>query len=309
MSEEKASFVRARALTKRYDDLIAVDGIDFDVPPGMVYGFLGPNGAGKTTTMRMVYGFTPITSGSLTVGGLDVTRHTRQIKQQLGVVPQEDNLDPDFSVLKNMLAYARYFHIPRQEALRRAQISLELMQLWERRKSDIEELSGGMKRRLLIARALINEPRLIILDEPTTGLDPQARHLVWQKLRQLRAQGVTMLLTTHYMDEAFQLCDRLVIMDQGRILAESTPDELVAQHVLPRVIELRNLGEARPALSARLAANGAVIEDVGDTLYVYAPDGADPTAALELPPNATRLIRPANLEDVFLRLTGRALQE
>jgi lipooligosaccharide transport system ATP-binding protein len=309
MSEERTPFVCAQALTKRYDDLIAVDGIDFDVPQGVVYGFLGPNGAGKTTTMRMVYGFTPITSGTLTVGGLDVTRHTRQIKQQLGVVPQEDNLDPDFSVLKNMLVYARYFRIPRQVALRRAQASLELMQLWERREAAIRELSGGMKRRLLIARALINEPRLIILDEPTTGLDPQARHLVWQKLRQLRAQGVTMLLTTHYMDEAFQLCDRLVIMDQGRILAEGAPGDLVARYVLPRVIELRNLGDAKPALVDYLAAGEAAVEDVGDTLYVYAPDGADPTEALELPPKVIRLIRPANLEDVFLRLTGRALQE
>jgi lipooligosaccharide transport system ATP-binding protein len=301
--------VQARGLTKHYGDFVAVDGIDFDVPAGKVFGFLGPNGAGKTTTMRMVYGFTPITAGNLMVDGLDVERHLREIKERLGVVPQEDNLDPDFSVLLNLLVYARYFRIKRAVAQRRAQEALELMQLWERRDARMEELSGGMKRRLLIARALINRPRLMILDEPTTGLDPQARHLVWQKLRQLRKEGVTMLLTTHYMDEAAQLCDRLVIMDRGKILDEDTPQALIERHVLPRVVELREIGKAKTRVAEALEKQSYATEDVGDTLYVYTHDGVNVGEGIDLPPQVQQLSRPANLEDVFLKLTGRALQE
>lgn len=302
------SIIRARGLTKHYGKFEAVRGIDFDVPAGKVFGFLGPNGAGKTSTMRMLYGFTPITEGELTVDGLDVKTDVREIKERLGVVPQEDNLDPDFSVLLNLLIYARYFRIKRDVAERRAQEALELMQLWERRHAKVDELSGGMKRRLLIARALINKPRVMVLDEPTTGLDPQARHLVWQKLRQLRSEGVTMMLTTHYMDEAAQLCDRLVVMDKGEILDEGGPQELIERHVLPRVVELRELHEAKGRVAEALAREYAM-EDVGDTLYVYTQDGVEVGDGLNLPPHTQRLNRPSNLEDVFLKLTGRALQE
>ena len=301
--------IQARGLTKRYGEFVAVDGIDFDVPTGKVFGFLGPNGAGKTTTMRMLYGFTPITEGSLTVDGRDIARHARQIKQRLGVIPQEDNLDPDFTVLLNMIVYARYFRIGRKVAQRRAQEALELMQLWERRNANVDELSGGMRRRLLVARALINNPRLLILDEPTTGLDPQARHLVWQKLRQLRGEGVTMLLTTHYMDEAAQLCDRLVVMDSGKILEEGTPRELIERHVLPRVIELRDMGADKARVAQALVQERFATEDVGDTLYVYLESDAGLDGVVKLPPQTQMLARSANLEDVFLKLTGRALQE
>lgn len=222
--------VLARGLTKRYGDLTAVDGIDLQIERGECFGFLGPNGAGKTTTMRMIYGRTPPTAGTLHVLGLDVTRDIRAIKARIGIVPQEDNLDPDFSALQNLTVYANYFGLRRAEALRRAHELLDFARLSEKAGAQVDALSGGMKRRLVLARGLINRPQLVVLDEPTTGLDPQARHLVWDQLRTLKGQGVTLLLTTHYMDEAERLCDRIAVIDRGRILALDTPAALIEQY-------------------------------------------------------------------------------
>ncbi|MFN8474163.1 MAG: ABC transporter ATP-binding protein [Anaerolineae bacterium] len=303
-----ASVVIVKDLIKIYgNDLPAVNGINFTVEKGEIFGFLGPNGAGKSTTMRMMYGRTPITSGQVNILGLDPRRDGRRLRAVLGIVPQEDNLDPDLRVLQNMLVYARYFDIPRSTALARAQEALELFQLWERRESPVSELSGGMKRRLVIARSLINDPKLIILDEPTTGLDPQARQVVWQRLRYLASQGVTMLLTTHYMEEATQLCSRLVIMDKGRILAEDRPHVLIQRHTHPYVLEIRRDGES-DAVFREVLPDDAQVEQVGDTVYIYSPSAVDHTS-LGLPPTATTLSRQASLEDVFLRLTGRGLDE
>ncbi len=300
--------VVVKDLVKVYGaDPPAVNGISFSVEQGEIFGFLGPNGAGKSTTMRMLYGRTPITAGQVSILGLDPRRDGRRLRAVLGIVPQEDNLDPDLRVLQNMLVYARYFDIPRPTALARAQEALELFHLWERRDSQVSELSGGMKRRLVIARSLINEPRLIILDEPTTGLDPQARQLVWQRLRYLAGQGVTMLMTTHYMEEATQLCSRLVIMDKGKILAEDTPHVLIQQHTHPYVLEIRRDGESA-GVFREVLPDDAQVEQVGDTLYVYSPRAVD-HSSLGLPPSVTTLTRQASLEDVFLRLTGRGLEE
>ncbi len=302
------TIVNVTNLTKVYPgDFCAVDSIEFSVRQGEIFGFLGPNGAGKSTTMRMLYGRTPITAGEVDILGFDPRLNPRGLRAQLGIVAQEDNLDPDLRVLQNLLVYARYFDIPKPVALQRAREALELFQLWERREAHVSELSGGMKRRLVIARALINQPRLLILDEPTTGLDPQARQLVWQKLRFLASQGVTMLLTTHYMEEATQLCARLVIMDKGRILAEGAPQALIQQHTQPYVLEIRHNGHADVDVRPLLPAD-AMIEEVGDSTYVYSPVLLD-HRALGLPPSIPALARSASLEDVFLRLTGRALQE
>ena len=301
----------ARQLTKRYGSFVAVDHVDFSVSPAACFGFLGPNGAGKTTTMRMIYGASPLSGGELYVAGLDIRREPRRIKALIGVVPQENNLDTDLTVLQNLLVYARYFDIPRQVALPRAEESLELLQLSDRRNSAIAVLSGGMKRRLLVARALINRPRLLILDEPTTGLDPQARHLVWQKLRYLRGQGVTMLLTTHYMEEAARLCDGLVIMDRGRILAEGGPEDLVARYVGREVLELPlDPGERRHFLGG-LDGLDVTLEETEDTLYLFGRQAAVLDALL---PRLVGLAggfvrRQATLEDVFLKLAGRGLRE
>jgi lipooligosaccharide transport system ATP-binding protein len=300
----------ARGLTKRYGSLNAVKGIDFAIEAQECFGFLGPNGAGKTTTMRMIYGFSPVTEGELHVLGKDVQSEIRAIKQQIGVIPQEDNLDPDLKVLQNLLVYARYFDIPKTIARERAREALELLQLWERRDAFIKELSGGMKRRLIIARALINRPDLLIADEPTTGLDPQARHLVWQKLRQLKSRGVTLVLTTHYMEEAAQLCDRLAIMDQGKILDVGTPQALISKHVRPEVFELQLSDGARDQLSNRLRELPVQVEEAGDTLYAYTNDGQKVRAELDMVAGIQRLVqRQATLEDVFLKLTGHALAE
>jgi len=301
--------IEARGLTKVYDGNPAVRGIDFDVYKGECFGFLGPNGAGKSTTMRMIYGFTPITEGHLSVLGTTVTQNTRHIKYQMGVVPQEDNLDEDLNVLKNLSVYARYFDIPSKLALQRAQEQLEFWQLWERRESRIRELSGGMKRRLLIGRAMLNRPQLLILDEPTTGLDPQARHLVWQKLRQLRDEGTTMMLTTHYMDEAAQLCDRLVIMNEGKILAEGAPGDLIKKHLPPQVLEIRGKDADLDSLQAQLAGDNVLAEKVGDILYVYSDNADALRQKFDLGCCQEVMYRLSSLEDVFLRLTGRALVE
>lgn len=302
--------ILARGLVKRYGEFTAVDGISFTVQAGECFGFLGPNGAGKTTTIRMITCVSPVTDGSLTVDGMHVQTHPRQIKSILGVVPQDDNLDPELTVRQNLRAYARYFGLPKGTAEARIDEVLDLFQLTEKQKGRIDSLSGGLKRRLTVARGLLNSPRVLVLDEPTTGLDPQARHLVWQKLRLLRSQGVTMLLTTHYMDEAARLCDRIVVIDSGKIIAEGTPDELIRDHAGKDVIEVHTAPEKRDdVLREAEEIPGVTVEAAEDIIYLYSNggNGLDP-AALNL--DAEKLVhRRANLEDVFLRLTGRGLEE
>jgi len=303
--------IRARNLVKRYDGFTAVDGIDFSVRRGECFGFLGPNGAGKTTTVRMISCVSPVTEGELVVDGMDVRQGPRQIKSILGVVPQENNLDPDLSVRQNLTVYARYFDMPRELANQRIDENLALFQLVEKQHEPIWALSTGLKRRLTIVRGLMNQPKILVLDEPTTGLDPQARHLVWQKLRYLREQGVTMLLCTHYMEEAAHLCDRLVIMHQGRILVEGSPPELVEEYAGREVAEVRVSGPQRERVLAQMASRpGLTVEEVEDILYIYArtPDGRAQMADLLLESESVSYHQ-ANLEDVFLRLTGRGLVE
>ncbi len=305
--------IAARGLRKRYGDFEAVAGIDLHVARGEFFGMLGPNGAGKTSTIAMITCVLPVSGGDLHVAGLDVQRDDRAIKALLGVVPQNNNLDPDLGVLANLIAYARFYGIPGREARRRAGELLELVQMSDRADAAIDELSGGMTRRLVLARALMNEPRILILDEPTTGLDPQARHLVWTKLQQLRERGVTMLLTTHYMEEAERLCDRIVIMDHGAIIAEGRPRDLIERHAGGPVLQVRTLdseaGRLREALAGPLAGE-ARIETVGDLLYIYGLDEAAGRRAADVIGDPYRTsTRHANLEDVFLRLTGRGLQE
>jgi lipooligosaccharide transport system ATP-binding protein len=306
-----AEIIRARNLVKRFDGFTAVDSIDFSVRRGECFGFLGPNGAGKTTTVRMISCVSPVTEGELVVDGMDVRREPRRIKSSLGVVPQEDNLDPDLSVRQNLAVYARYFDMPRDLANQRIGESLALFQLLEKQHEPIWALSTGLKRRLTIARGLINQPKILVLDEPTTGLDPQARHLVWQKLRYLREQGVTMLLCTHYMEEAAHLCDRLVIMHQGRIVVEGSPAELVEQYAGREVAEVHVSGPQRERVLGQIASRpGLTVEEVEDILYIYArtPDGRAQMADLLLESERVAYHQ-ANLEDVFLRLTGRGLIE
>lgn len=301
--------ITARHLTKRFGELVAVDGIDLQVETGKCFGILGANGAGKTTIVRMIHAVTPITAGSLTVLGLRPDREPAAVKRRIGVVPQEENLDPDLNPLENLIIFARYFDIPRPEARRRGTELLEFVGLTSRATSPLDELSGGMKRRLLIARALLNQPELLILDEPTTGLDPQARHMVWQRLRTLKSQGVTQVLTTHYMEEAAQLCDRVALIHAGRILREGPPMELVRAEIGDEVIEIR--GDASLHRDALAALDGKSFrwERAGDTLYLYCMDGRALLSALSplKPPHL--LHRPAGLEDLFLKLAGRSLQE
>ena len=299
----------AKELTKRYGDFTAVDGIAFSVAAGECFGILGPNGAGKTTTIRMMSCLSPVTSGELTVDGMPVQTEARRIKSVLGVVPQEDNLDPDLSVRQNLRAYSRYFNMPSDVAKERISEVLELMQLTEKEKARIDELSGGLKRRLTIARGLLNEPKILVLDEPTTGLDPQARHLVWQKLRLLRQQGVTMLLTTHYMEEAAHLCDRVVILHQGKIIAEGTPRDMIARYAGKDVVEVRAHGAERDAVLERMQGHdGVTVEEVEDMLYVYVQSGNGLGFSLDELDSEHVIHRRANLEDVFLKLTGRGLE-
>ena len=300
--------VVARDLVKRYGELTAVDGISFEVRRGECFGLLGPNGAGKTTTIRMISCVSPVTSGELTVDWMPVQTRSRRIKATIGVVPQDDNLDPDLTVYQNLRAYARYFNIPKAEAEERINEALTLFQLTEKHNARIQDLSGGLKRRLTIARGLLNSPTILVLDEPTTGLDPQARHLVWQKLRHLRSRGVTMLLTTHYMDEAAHLCDRILIMDQGRIIAQGTPEDLVREHAGSDVMEV-HLGDTDPAPVMRelLRHDHLNIERYDDILYVFT-HGLNGFDARSIEESADRVVyRRANLEDVFLKLTGRGL--
>ena len=305
------ALVRARGLTKRFAEFTAVDRIDFDVAPGEAFGFLGPNGAGKTSAMRMIACASPVTAGELRVIGMDPATDASRIKARLGVIPQLDNLDAELTVSENLLMYARYFDIPRAAALQRVAELLDFVQLAERADSQVEPLSGGMKRRLTIARGLINEPELILLDEPTTGLDPQARHLIWDRLYRLKRGGATLLLTTHYMDEAEQLCDRLVVMDKGRIVAAGSPRQLIERYSTREVLELRVRDDLRPGLVERLAGIADRIEELPDRVQLYVLDGE---RALEQVhergmPTESALVRRATLEDVFLRVTGRTLSE
>ena len=303
--------IHARGLTKRYAGFTAVDAIDFDVAQGESFGFLGPNGAGKTTTMRMIACVSPVTEGTLSVVGLDPARDGSRIRAQLGVVPQRDTLDEELTTRENLIIYGRYFGLPRKESARRADELLEFAQLSERANDQVEPLSGGMKRRLTIARSLINEPRVLLLDEPTTGLDPQARHLVWDRLYRLKQRGVTLVLTTHYMDEAEQLCDRLVVMDKARIVAEGSPRALIEEYSTREVTELRFPAGVQDTLDGQLDGIGDRIERLPDRVLVYADDGDAAAAAVHargLQPE-TVLVRRSSLEDVFLRLTGRSLIE
>ena len=304
--------VRAHELTKSFGERVAVDGIDFEVEPGICFGFLGPNGAGKTTTMKLIYGLADVDGGRLEVLGMDALRERREIKSRIGVVPQETNLDGDLTVRENLLQQARYFRIDEEKAATRADELLEFSLLADRSEDRIHALSGGMKRRLLISRALIGDPELVVLDEPTTGLDPQARLAVWNALGRLRRRGVTLLLTTHYMEEAERLCDRLVIMDEGRIVADGRPPELVRSHVGREVLELR-LDEDCDAERLISSLDGRIQgHDLADrTLMLYAEDAEAVLAGLDHDtfPTESALVRRATLEDVFLRLTGRSLRE
>jgi lipooligosaccharide transport system ATP-binding protein len=305
------SLVRARKLTKRFGSFTAVDGIDFDVRPAEAFGFLGPNGAGKTSTMRMIACASPVTEGELSVIGMNPASQARRIKARLGVVPQVDNLDTELTVRENLEMYARYFDIPGSVARSRADELLEFVQLDERAKDQVETLSGGMKRRLTIARALINEPDLIIFDEPTTGLDPQARHLLWDRLYRLKQRGATLIITTHYMDEAEQLCDRLVVMDKARIAAEGSPRELIDRYSTKEVLELRFGDAERASLDGRLEGLAQRVEVLPDRTLLYTDDGEKALDEVHRRNIAVQsaLVRRASLEDVFLSLTGRTLVE
>jgi lipooligosaccharide transport system ATP-binding protein len=299
--------IEASQVTKRFGTFTAVDHIDFVVRLGECVGFLGPNGAGKTTTVRMITCMSPVTSGSVHVFGFDVTNQPRQVKSLMGVCPQEENLDPDFSVRKNLLVFSRYYDIPAVKAAERVDRLLDAVQLTEKANAKIAELSGGMKRRLVLARSLLNEPRLLVLDEPTTGLDPQARQLIWQRVRQLRNEGTTVLLTTHYMEEATQLCDRVVMMDQGKILLDGPPRALVREEIGEEVIELWNLEAEVRELVAR---SGCRVEETEDRLYVIDRSGSGLSEEIGRRfPHQERLIRHATLEDVFLHRAGRTLRD
>ena len=301
--------IYARGLVKRFGNFTAVDGIDVDVARGEAFGFLGPNGAGKSSTMRMIGCVSPPTAGTLRILGMDPHRQGTAIRARLGVCPQLDSLDPELTVAETLVTYARYFGIPRRTAKARAAELLDFVQLRERADSRVEPLSGGMKRRLTIARALVNNPDIALLDEPTTGLDPQARHLVWDRLFRLKQQGMTLVLTTHYMDEAEQLCDRLVVMDTGRIVAEGSPRSLIDRYSTREVVELRFPDTAPEDVAGKLAELAERVEVLPDRILLYADDGdaaAEAVHRLALGP-ASVLVRRSGLEDVFLHLTGRTL--
>jgi len=303
--------IHARGLVKRFGELVAVDAIDFDLQRGEAFGFLGPNGAGKTSTMRMIGCVSPVTDGTLRVFGLDPARDGVKIRGRLGVVPQLDTLDMELTVRENLIIYGRYFGLPRRELGKRTDELLEFVELTERANDKVEPLSGGMKRRLTIARSLVNDPEVMLLDEPTTGLDPQARHVVWDRLYRLKRQGVTLLLTTHYMDEAEQLCDRLVVMDKGRIVAEGSPRELIERYSTREVVELR-FDDSRPE-DFSYWTDGLVsrVESLPDRVLLYTDDGDAASHGLHergLVPESV-LVRRSTLEDVFLHLTGRSLIE
>jgi lipooligosaccharide transport system ATP-binding protein len=298
-------------LTKTYKDVAAVDGISFEVAPGESFGLLGPNGAGKSTTQRLVGAVSTRTSGDLSILGLDPNQHGPEIRSQLGVVPQQDNLDTELRVRDNLIVYGRYFGLSHKWLAKRADELLEFAQLSDRAKSKVDDLSGGMKRRLTIARALVNDPRILLLDEPTTGLDPQARHILWDRLFRLKEQGTTLVLTTHYMDEAEQLCDRIVVVDKGAIMAEGSPAELIKAHSSKEVLEVRFGSERNAIVAKKLKAAGDRVEVLPDRILIYSSNGEAELVKITdagLDP-ITSLVRRSSLEDVFLRLTGRSLIE
>ncbi len=300
--------IEVRNVVKKYGEITAVAGLNLDVNEGECFGLLGPNGAGKTSLIRMITCLSPLDSGDIRVDGRDIRSEPRQVKAILGVVPQEENLDPDLSVVENLAVFARYFDIPKREARERALANLSLFELQDRQKAKVEQLSGGMKRRLLIARALINNPKLLMLDEPTVGLDPQTRHLVWQKLVSLRAQGITLLLCTQNMEEAWRLCDRLAVMNEGKIIALGAPRELVAKHGGAQVLEVRPAPEAKAPMLAKLRERGFQWQEVEDMLYIFQADGQVLDEELKRGMVVLNQHVPT-LEDVFLKLTGRAIRE
>ena len=308
-SQTGEALISASGLVKRFGNFTAVDGIDVEVRRGESFGFLGPNGAGKSSTMRMIGCVSPVTDGELRIFGMDPAVDGKKIRARIGVVPQADQLDEQLTVIDNLVLYGRYFDLPRAECRRRAEELLEFVQLTDRAKSKIEPLSGGMKRRVTIARSLVNDPQLLLLDEPTTGLDPQARHVLWDRLYRLKQRGVTLVLTTHYMDEAEQLCDRLVVMDGGKIVAEGSPRSLIEEHSTREVLELRYPAGMNEVWATKVVDIGARSEVLPDRVLIYTDDGE---AALNevhhrgaQPESA--LVRRSSLEDVFLRLTGRSL--
>jgi lipooligosaccharide transport system ATP-binding protein len=308
-SDPQPSLISARALTKRFGDFVAVDHVDFDVAAGEAFGFLGPNGAGKSSTMRMIGCVSPASSGTLRILGMDPATSGPEIRGRLGVVPQDDTLDLELTVRENLLIYGRYFDLPRKVIRERADRLIDFANLTDRANDRVEPLSGGMKRRLTIARSLINEPDVLLLDEPTTGLDPQARHALWDRLYRLKAQGVTLVLTTHYMDEAEQLCDRLVVMDHGQIVAEGSPRQLIDRYSTREVLELRFDQRENDAVAEKLVGLADRIEVLPDRLLLYTDDGDASAAGVTergLLPDSV-LVRRSTLEDVFLRLTGRTL--
>ncbi|WP_138443341.1 ABC transporter ATP-binding protein [Sinomonas susongensis] len=306
---EGAPVISAQDLVKTYGDVNAVDGISFAIPAGESFGLLGPNGAGKSTTMRMIGGVSQRTAGQLNIMGLDPEQQGPEVRAHLGVVPQQDNLDEELRVRENLIIYGRYFGLSRSYLSQRADELLEFAQLQDKAKARVDSLSGGMKRRLTIARSLINDPKILLLDEPTTGLDPQARHVLWDRLFRLKEQGVTLVLTTHYMDEAEQLCDRLIVVDKGRIMAEGSPAQLIRKHSSREVLELRFGTDRNVAVAERLDGTGDRIEVLPDRVLVYSDNGEESLEAIRgrgFHP-ITSLVRRASLEDVFLRLTGRSL--
>ncbi len=311
LKSETKEVIKAEGLTKSFDGFTAVNNISFAAEEGECFGLLGPNGAGKTTTLRMFYGMSPPGGGSLQVMGYNVANQMVEIKKRIGVVPQENNLDPDLNILENLLLYAMYYDIPKKEAELKARELLDFVNLWEKRSERVDKLSGGMKRRLVIARALINQPRLLILDEPTTGLDPQSRHLLWEKLKELKSQGITQVLTTHYMEEAYQLCDRIVIMNEGKIIEQGNPRTLVEEKVSKEVIELRLPKEVHDKILNELKGDLKEWESLKETLILY-PFQAERTMArikeVCIPPCEITL-RQGNLEDVFLKAAGRKINE
>lgn len=311
MSSTVTPIIEARDLTKKYGDFTAVNGISFSVQPGESFGLLGPNGAGKSTTMRMIGGTHMRTSGSLTVAGLDPELHGPEVRANLGVIPQQDNLDEELRVRDNLIIYGRYFGLPYKWLRPKADELLEFAQLTEKAKAKVSDLSGGMKRRLTIARGLINEPKVLLLDEPTTGLDPQARHILWDRLFRLKEQGVTLIVTTHFMDEAEQLCDHLIVVDNGQIKAEGSPAELISRYSSREVLEVRLGADAHADAVGKLDGIAERIEVLPDRLLLYSQSGEETLAALlarGFEPK-TSLVRRSSLEDVFLRLTGRSLIE
>lgn len=311
-TEQRETTLEGRSLRKTYaGGFEAVKGIDFRVYEGECFGFLGPNGAGKTSTMKMIYGAAVPTGGELSVVGLDVRRDERGVKRRIGVVPQENNLDEELTVRENLLVYARYFDLPRKLAHARADELLDFVQLTDKQGSEVEQLSGGMKRRLLIARSLVNDPDLVVLDEPTTGLDPQARHLVWEKLRELAGRGKTLALTTHYMEEAARLCDRLVIMEGGEVISEGSPRSLIEEHVSPQVLEFRADRRSLDRLLPVVEEAADAVENREEEVLVYtaAADALLERVEASGVPVEHTIRRQAGLEDVFLRLTGRSLTD